>query len=133
MKHVTNLEATYYSEPINQTYYTFKLTSVDWGSGKIIGQCGKGQYLGSDFTGWMDWNKGVPPYVVAIYFEADNEMCELKSDDDSFDRLYGELGQYPKKIASPPDFPKGGETYTIVFNKDKTAGTPQPSTNVTSG
>lgn len=132
MRHVTQLEATYYSEPINETYYTFKLTSVDHNSGKIIGQCGKGQYLGSDFTGWLGWQGGVPPYTVFIDFEADGESALLYSDDKEFDRLYGKLYRAGKS-ASLPDFPKGDEQYDIVFNKDKAASTPQPSTNVTSG
>jgi hypothetical protein len=133
VNHVTELEATYYSEPINDSFYTFKLTSADHHSGKLAGVSGKGQFLGETLDGWFSWENGVLPYKVNIYFDDHAEVAYLLCDDKKFDRLYGKLKKYPKPVMAPPDFPVGDEIYDIVFNKDKTANTPQPSTNVVSG
>ena len=105
MKEVPSLQATYFSEPVNGTYYTLGIRSVDHDGGKIIGRWGKGQFMGhSLYSGWLHWNG----QASTIYFDMVFDVCNLQSDDRSFNRLYG-------TIRGVVD----AESYPIVFNKSK--------------
>ncbi|MGQ7860675.1 hypothetical protein ACUN0G_15440 [Pseudomonas sp. 32A] len=105
MKEITNLQGSYFSEPVNNTYYTLFIKSADWDEGTIIGRYGKGQWLGhSLYSGSLHWTGESSNIWLDMIFD----KCTLRCDDKNFNRLYGTVqGVYES------------EGHTIVFNKAK--------------
>ncbi|NWC73392.1 hypothetical protein HX823_04795 [Pseudomonas sp. P7759] len=105
MKDVPNLQGTYFSEPVNGTYYTLGIQSVDHDGGKIVGLFGKGRFLGHSLSsGWLQWYGEASTIYLNMVFD----KCNLRSDDKTFNRLYGTVSDiYDQEI------------HPIVFNKNK--------------
>lgn len=100
------LQGDYFSEPINDTYYTAYIVFADYDTGEIKGRWGKGQYLGHSMaaSGYSRESGTTSHITLDFVFE----KCALVATDYTYSRLSGTITEV-----------NTGNVKDIVFNKSK--------------